>query len=450
LEHGITNLLDPINSVFPKAKIVPIIIRQDTPKDKVILLEQSLENACTDHCLLIASVDFSHYNPAALAEIHDNLSIAALNNLDEDLAWKTEVDSPQSLLLLVRWAKNHQTNKFNLFLNTNSGYLTHDLDDETTSYVLGWFGSGQPNKKDNSDITFLIGGDMMFGRNINYHFQDNDIYKLADQLGNRVFWGTDLSMVNLEGPISATPIPADNSKDEMIFNFPPKTAQILNYLHINAVSLANNHSNNQGASGFINTQNVLKKENILPVGQENIFNESNAVAHFNRGNMKLSVITINALEVKTDITTLIKKEKSAGAKVIVFPHWGTEYELTHSSSQQALAHVWIDAGADMVIGSHPHVIQDIEIYKSKPIFYSLGNLLFDQNFSPETQTGLMVAGKFSDNKLSLVLLPTQIVNFKPSLLMGAPRAEMIQRLTQALPQNNVNIEVNYDKIELDN
>src|SRR5690606_33310167 len=72
------------------------------------------------------------------------------------------------------------------------------------------------------------------------------------------------------------------------------------------------------------------------------------------------------------------------ALIVVYPHWGEEYATTSSPRQQSLAHAFIDAGADAVIGSHPHVVQELELYNEKLIAYSLGNFVFDQYFSEET------------------------------------------------------------------
>lgn len=77
------------------------------------------------------------------------------------------------------------------------------------------------------------------------------------------------------------------------------------------------------------------------------------------------------------------------------PHWGEEYSTKPNELQKKLAHSFIDAGADMVIGAHPHVVQTNEIYKGKHIYYSLGNYIFDQWFRPEVKKGLGVEVSFS-------------------------------------------------------
>jgi poly-gamma-glutamate synthesis protein (capsule biosynthesis protein) len=447
-EHGISNILSDIHTTFADAKIIPIMIKQNTARDKVELLNEQLVSVCGQDCLLVASIDCSHYQPAALAQIHDDYTIQALNNLDIDQAWKAEVDSNQSLALLVDWSKSQGTSKFYLAENTNSGLIAGARDAESTSYIFGWYEDGDQAMSISSRISFTIGGDAMFARNLNYTFPGNKILGAWENFGQRVFWGTDLSMLNLEGPISAVETPPVKTHS-MNFNFPPRTVDALEWLHINAVSLANNHTLNNGESGFANTLKVLKAANITPIGKQAAFDKT-STATFQNGEAKISVITIESLEVDKNISTEIAAEKAKGAKVIVVPHWGTEYEPIHSSSQERLAHAWIDAGADIVVGGHPHVIQDAEIYKNKPIFYSLGNLLFDQDFSTETQRGLMISGEFVGNDLRLVLLPTKSVNYKPALLTGDEKTTFLTKMRGYLKMPLDDKNLGYDTIDLSN
>ncbi|MFA6963566.1 MAG: AmmeMemoRadiSam system protein B [Patescibacteria group bacterium] len=446
-EHGIANILPDIYLNFPDSEIVPIIIKPKT--EKVILdnLLVGLNEACINNCLLVDSVDFSHYQPASLAQIHDDFTIRALNNLDESSILKSEVDSVESLYLGMKWAEGKNAKKFNLVENTNSGVIASDRDVESTSYVFGWYEQGIANKKIEDSVSFTIGGDMMFDRLVDYTFRGDKIFDIFSNLGDRTFWGTDLAIANLEGPISATPIPADGTRDSLVFNFPPKTTDVLLGLHFNALSLANNHALNHGKSGFENTIKVLNEAGIRPIGSQNTFDET-SVAEFGLPGKKISVITIESLEVSKNLTEVIQAEKAKGNKVLVFPHWGTEYEPIHSIAQAKLAYAWIDAGADIVIGSHPHVIQDAEIYKGKPIFYSLGNLLFDQTFSAPTQHGLIIAGEFKGDNLSLVLLPTVQNKLKPELLTGQEKTDFITKMRGYLNLPVANQGLNYDKIEI--
>jgi AmmeMemoRadiSam system protein B len=138
-EHGIFNQLEPLKNVFPDAKIVPIIIKQNTPAKQLDELNVNLIKTCKADCLVVASVDFSHYQPASVASIHDLLSIKALSNLEENLVWQAEIDSNPTLYLATKFAKARGAQSFHLAANTNSGLMESSPDAESTSYVLGWF-----------------------------------------------------------------------------------------------------------------------------------------------------------------------------------------------------------------------------------------------------------------------------------------------------------------------
>lgn len=154
-EHGIFNVLGDIKDNFSNAKIIPLIIKENTPQEEIVNLNKNLNLICKIRCLLISSIDFSHYQPSSVAKIHDIFSLESLYNLDENQTMKAEVDSPASLTLTVLWAKAHGTKRFNLNLNTNSGLLTNEPDSESTSYVLGWFEKGIKTFAD--DETFVAG-----------------------------------------------------------------------------------------------------------------------------------------------------------------------------------------------------------------------------------------------------------------------------------------------------
>jgi len=270
-------------------------------------------------------------------------------------------------------------------------------------------------------FSFAIGGDVMFDRGVDYTFRGDKIFNIFDQFTPNTFKDKDLAIVNFEGPISSTEIVADNTVGNMVFNFPPKSGQVVKDLSINSVSLANNHSLNNGQSGFEYTRNKLSSLGINVIGSQNII-DSNSVGHFNNNDFRVSVIAANCID-GCQITQIIQKESQSSNFVLVFPHWGVEYTKTHSTSQEKLAREWIDAGADLVVGSHPHVIQDAMIYKNVPIFFSLGNLVFDQTFSKETQEGLVLDGEIWDDSVKIGLYPTQSIKLKPNFLSGEDKSD---------------------------
>lgn len=295
-------------------------------------------------------------------------------------------------------------------------------------------------QKENEEITFTFAGDAMFGRAVQAQFKGD--YENAFRNLPTNFFNTDVAVLNLEGPISPTDFSPNTDPENLVFKFPPSTTEALKNLGINAASLANNHTSNQGQTMLENTREVLTNAQITPIGDPQ--NKTDIAKTFAKGDSKISILAVNILANTPDLAETIKEQKNDNAFVIVFPHWGNEYQTTHSKTQEKLAHDWIDQGADLVIGSHPHVVQDAETYNNKPIFYSLGNFLFDQTFSYETQRGLVLKGKIKNQKLSLELIPIGSLHLRPYLLEGEEKDEIINNLKKSLgfEENNNPIELN--------
>lgn len=423
-EHGIKNILPELVQAYPEAEFLPIIIGGNISIDKTEDFFTNLYRLCPDS-LIVGSVDFSHYNPNSLAQIHDQFSLSALSSLDEEKAYNAETDSPQIMYIATKWAKTKGNKGFEVYAKGNSGDSLKDDEIETTSYIIGKFSK---STSDEQSSTFLIGGDVMLDRLINHKFSAAGIENVFSNLGKRVFWGSDMATINLEGPISDKPIIDDISVDNLVFNFPPESIGALKYLNINSVSLANNHTGNAGASGLQNTKSVLQNDNIKSFGEPSGLSEM-SVARLD-GNIPMSIIGINFLPNYDldEIGNKIKTEKEAGRFVIVYPHWGNEYQNSHNKNQQMLAERMIDDGADIIVGSHPHVIQDTQVYKGKPIIYSLGNFVFDQTFSKETQQGLLLGGVIYKDRIELSFFPTEQKNLKPQLAKDSTRQNILSKI----------------------
>lgn len=138
-EHGIRNILSDLERTYPNAAIVPLIFKTKTSSGEIEALNDALNESCRN-CLLVASVDFSHYQTANIADQHDAVSIAALKTFDwQTLEVQAEVDSPAALSLLAQWSKRHGATQFTELAHTNSGRLLGTPDAETTSHVFGWY-----------------------------------------------------------------------------------------------------------------------------------------------------------------------------------------------------------------------------------------------------------------------------------------------------------------------
>ncbi len=196
------------------------------------------------------------------------------------------------------------------------------------------------------------------------------------------------------------------------------------------MSLANNHSLNYGPLGLIDTWENLDRAQILHSGSGTSLAEALKPAIIERQGLRFAFISFNDDDIVPDSygaqvdsggTALMTNEnlqvammlaKASADVTIISMHSGKEYSRSANDRQAAFAHEAIDAGADVVIGHHPHVVQNIERYRGKYIFYSLGNFVFDQMFSDQTREGLAVKLIFLDKEVSSVELhPFKIYDY---------------------------------------
>ncbi len=247
--------------------------------------------------------------------------------------------------------------------------------------------------KMSKSVKILFVGDMMF---------DRYIRQATERKGNDfVFAGVkeilaekDLVVGNLEGPITDKPSVSVGSEigahDNYIFTFDPIVASELWKNNIKLVNLGNNHILNFGADGLAQTKENLRSNKVDffgdPTGEKRI-------ATWNKNGLKLAFVNYNQFE-KDGIAKALDNISAAKQlnvdEIILYAHWGTEFAAEADVKLKDLAHSFIDGGVDLIIGSHPHVVQNKEQYRGKMIYYSLGNFIFDQYFSPEAQKGLSV------------------------------------------------------------
>jgi Bacterial capsule synthesis protein PGA_cap len=237
-----------------------------------------------------------------------------------------------------------------------------------------------------------------------------------------VIEGADLAMANFENP---APNRWTWHTSKTVFTADPTLIDGLADAGIDYVSLANNHIGDAGDNGILQTIANLKKRGLKSSGagkdlaaarKPAIFDVSgtrvgilayDAIApgyHAAKGEAGSSKLTIKAVEAG------VKAARKSGAKVvIVFPHWGVEYRYSPFQNQQRLARQIIDAGADMIIGNHAHYAAAVEIYKGKPIWYALGNFVFDQTWSEPTMEGVTLELTFHGADLRQIRMRPHII-----------------------------------------
>lgn len=426
IDHAVRNHIDYIKKYLPKTKIFPVLIPGTITKIESDNFVDGLVKS-NKNILVIASVDFSHYLSSEMADLHDLKSMRVIKNYEQENFNQLEVDSWQSLYIARNYAKAKGA-ETPIEIGHSNSYKINPIKSEegTTSYYSVVFKKGEPKIDTASSMLFV--GDIMLDRGVEY-LMKKEGYDYPFRGVYSEFKGIDYVVGNLEGPVLNNP--PDTGIESLQFAFNSKTIPELIKGHFNMLSLANNHTLNMNLTGLDETKSLLAEQYIDTIGNpisceqnsfivkgNNIFFAINKTYPFNCSNEKI-VTQIKSLR-------KINPDKF----IIVLIHWGNEYQLTSSLTQQKLAHQIIDSGADLIIGHHPHVVQNIEKYNNKLIFYSLGNFIFDQYQSKETQEGLAVGlGKYQDNQV-YYLFPIDINNSQPILMEESAKEVFLENLAK--------------------
>ncbi|MCX9154987.1 CapA family protein [Niveibacterium sp. 24ML] len=214
----------------------------------------------------------------------------------------------------------------------------------------------------------------------------------------------DYTIGNLECPVATTGKPLESK----IFSFraDPRVMRVLAG-RFDALALANNHSGDYGREAFLETLTHLKAAGIAAFGGGANLTQAHAPLWIEQKGLRIAVLSYNEFKPRSfeaganwpgiawsedsHVVADIKAARAAGADLVIpFMHWGWEHETQPSARQHALARLMIDAGADAVVGGHPHVTQGAAVYRGKPIIWSLGNFVFDSFTTRETTTGWLL------------------------------------------------------------
>jgi hypothetical protein len=234
--------------------------------------------------------------------------------------------------------------------------------------------------------------------------------------------GADIAIANFENP--APDDPSYHTKGT-VFSADPKLIAGVANAGIDYVSLANNHIRDAGGQGVLQTIKNVTKHGIKVSGAGKDLAAARQPAVLEAGGVKVAILAYDAIAGGYHATAtkigsaplqanLVKQDIAAARRsgadiVIVFPHWGTEYDPTPFANQQNLARMIIDSGADMVIGNHAHWAAAMEVYEGKPIWYALGNFVFDQTWSEPTMEGITLELTFRGTHLAQVHIRPHII-----------------------------------------
>jgi poly-gamma-glutamate capsule biosynthesis protein CapA/YwtB (metallophosphatase superfamily) len=301
--------------------------------------------------------------------------------------------------------------------------------------------------------TMKIAGDIIIGRTVYEQEMRRNDYTSSFALVKDFLKDADYTVADAEWTAAdgiAHPLQG------LSFSSPAKSLDGLTYAGIDAVSLANNHSMNGGVTAFEQMLNNLTERKIGYFGAGRNFEQAHAPYITDIKGVKVAFLGYTAIpgnyeagpnttgnafvkigpwypfneEYVAQVENDIKLAKTKADVVIPYFHWSQEYVHEPNEQMRILAHRSVDAGATMVVGSHPHWVQGIEWYKGSLVAYSLGNFVFDQEQSLKTKQGVVLNAQFSGGKLvNAHLVPIQIEQyFQPHLLDGAGAMQVLQNI----------------------
>lgn len=309
-------------------------------------------------------------------------------------------------------------------------------------------------EKIDDKIVFVALGDVSFSRGVEGAIkkQKNQFYPFT-QIAS-FLREADLVFGNLETPIT---FGRQIQSGEMIFRSSPGVEKALKEANFRILSLANNHTLNFGEKGLKDTFFYLEKAGLQYVGAGSNEKEAFAPVFLKIKNLTLAFLayvdpriippSYQARDNHLGVAFLnlekmkkgIEEARQKADLVFVSLHAGQEYQPMPDVLQKKFALAAIDFGADMVIGHHPHVVQTVEIYKGKPIFYSLGNFVFDQMWSQKTREGLVIEAVLSNKGIEKIFLwPVFMEKIaQPKIIINGQGAKILDRTGLSLNESLV-------------
>ena len=278
----------------------------------------------------------------------------------------------------------------------------------------------------------IFTGDIMLARNVE---------TLMRSYGEEYPFGTvsdriqeaDIAVGNFEAAMPSV----HQQTESMTFNFSVHEQYLdrLEAAGFSHLSQANNHGYDYGKEGYENARTAMIKRSMTPFGYPRGISGTSVTYFDTAVGERIALIGLEAFSntySNEEIKELLTSASNKSDFQIVYIHWGNEYELTHSAAQKKLAKRLIDAGADLIVGHHPHVVQDIEIYNDVLIFYSLGNFVFDQYFSQDVQEGLLISLHYEAGERSIELLPITSIGSKslPRLMPAHEKGIFLRALSE--------------------
>jgi len=358
---------------------------------------------------------------------------------------------------------------FTIYLQNSNVMSREDEPDTVQSYV----------KEEDSGKRIVISavGDVALGQDSRFNYKDSFSY-VYERTGRDagyffsnvadILQQDDLTIANLESVLSNETEKAEKYDygNNYWFNGKPEYANILKAGSIEAVNLANNHSHDFGPEGYEATRRALDESGIKHFGY------SETLCTFVKG-VKVGLAGFNQLgeyeqgydpdKLKEEVSRVTAMLREQSDLVIISFHWGKEYQYEPEQLQKELAHLAIDSGADLVLGTHPHVLQPVEKYNDRYIVYSLGNFCFGGNKKPKDLDTAIYRQEFIfDSSYNLVgikepdIIPCTISSqkdtndYRPTPVNGEAKERIFAKLDYRPPVEGEALTVSrFDMVRLD-
>ncbi|MCL2703456.1 MAG: AmmeMemoRadiSam system protein B [Defluviitaleaceae bacterium] len=442
-DHSLAVITPFIRHYLPEAQIVSIMLSRGCTMEELealagILHEISLEK----NILLLSSVDFSHFQEISETERRDAAThgfimaedYRALKDLDNSY-----LDSPEAVILLMKYAAHFENAGAALrdSVITPESPVTPDIG---YSYHVYIYTETAPEPECNYPHSIVFVGDILLDGSVRSRITREGLDSVLPVQGRGLFLDADIVMGNLEMPVSERGAPWPGK--QWNFRGDPSFLSLLVDMNMNIVSLANNHTLDYGRDALLDTLEYLDGYGIKHVGAGRDLDEAKRWEILNIGNKTVAFLAasrvlpwvnwyatryqpgIFATYDPAELNSQITLAKQIADYVVVYVHWGVERSTVPENYQRTMARGYITSGADMVIGSHPHVLQGFEFYNGKLIAYSLGNFIFTDAQKDTAALEILID---SDGSLSAKIHPFEIVDRATLLITDPARIENMRR-----------------------
>lgn len=298
-------------------------------------------------------------------------------------------------------------------------------------------GEGTGGVASEDSLCILFTGDVLLDRGIRPMAEKQGVEWLFQEVES-FFRRADATVINLECPLTDVATPLGK---KYIFRADTRWASDLRSVGITHAALANNHTNDQGYQGFSSTLDCLRKADIVPLGHTRV-GEQPVPAVLEKGGLRVALFnavlftlenwmpydTASAIPCQTDARVLASairryRHQHPSDRIVCVVHWGVEFQTAPSMKQRRQARLLAEAGADAIVGHHPHVVQSCRLEEicddagrvlhTVPVAYSLGNFVFDQH-ALEACRAEMARVVVTRDTLYMHMLPVRIVRGRPT------------------------------------